>query len=337
MSETETEMENNRRVKRLIRRLGRTGLNIFILGLGGHTYPVGKTLNSFTSFEDRARLVHHLASSGVNFFDTTWIEEVKLLADSFKRADITEDKFVSLQFVDGLSDPEWRKKLRQEIEVRLEILDYTQAPLFLIGMGNSDISYPELIAACRAMAGLKEERLIQNIGLSCHKVELFPLISEAIQETNLIDYIMIRFNWKYQQANEGLFPVAKEHDVGIIIMKVFCWDCGPPDWIRDISVFDPVTDDDRIGQTLRLAPAQRCLVWSIQNSPCDAVIISMNALWETQQNIQALQSLDSNVNVNDFWDYSNRLWNRRDLKMLSLHAQSKMIRERAKKLLKELT
>jgi len=276
------------------KRLGRTGFEISVLGLGGHTYPVEDNGHSPQHHELRGRLIGHLISSGVNYFDTTWLHEVKLLSDSFKRADVKEQTFVSLQYVDGISDPNWPRKLRQEIEARLTIMDYTYAPLFLMGMGNRNIAYTEVLAACEAMAKLREEGLIQNLGISCHTINLFPLISQVIQETDLIDYIMIRFNLRFQQANEALFPIAKKHDVGIIIMKVFCWNCGPNEWDKPIGVFEPVPKEHRIVNNLSLTPAQQNLIWSVQNSPCDIVVVAMNSIWEVNQNINALHPMIQN-------------------------------------------
>ncbi len=318
---------------RKVRRLGRTGFEVAVLGLGGHTYPVGHGPLFFISPEERAGIIRYLVDSGVNYFDTTWIEEVKMLADSFKRADIREDALVSLQYVDSISGPCWRRNLRQEIETRLSILSYSHAPLFLMGMGNESVSYAELVAACEAMTKFKEEGLIRNIGISCHKIELFSLISRAIQETDLIDYVMIRFNWKYRQANEELFPVAKAHDVGIVAMKAFCWDCRPGHWDSRISVFEPGRYSS-IQNSFGLTPAQRNIVWCLDNAPCAVVVPAMNTLREAEENIRALQFIGAGVSTDDFVDYSKRLSDRRELTWLAFHAESSTIRERAKHLLK---
>ena len=276
------------------KKLGRTGFEISVLGLGGHTYQVDDNGRNSKHHEYRDRLISQLISSGVNYFDTTWLHEVKLLSDSFKRADVKEKTFVSLQYVDGISDPNWHRKLRQEIEARLTIMDYAYAPLFLMGMGSRNVAYADVLSACKEMAKLREEGLIRNLGISCHRVNLFPLISRVIQETDLLDYIMIRFNLKFQQANEVLFPIAKKHDVGIIIMKVFCWNCGPNEYDKPSGAFKPVPKEHRVTNNLSLTPAQQNLLWSIQNSPCDSVVVSMNSIWEVDQNINALLSINQN-------------------------------------------
>ncbi len=311
--------------KRVVRRLGRTGFEVNVLGLGGHTYPVGDEPGCYLSPEARAHLIRYLVSAGVNYFDTTYVEEVELLADSLRRADIKKDMLISL-YGGSLIDQQWREKLRHEIESRLDILGYASAPLFIISVGNGEASYSDIVAACEAMARLKEEKLAHNIGISCHAINLFPLIGRVIRETDAIDYIMIRFNWKFQQANEGLFPIAEEHDVGIVGMKLFCWDCGPGSWDKRISVFEPV---DRVENDQSLTPAQRHLLWCIRNSPCDVFVPAMNSMREAEQNIQALKSMDAEVGTDDFEKYGVRLWDREEIKKLALHAESETIRVRA--------
>jgi len=317
---------------RIVRRLGRTGFEVNVLGLGGHTYPVGNGPDHFMTAEDRAKLVHYLVSSGANYFDTTWIEEVELLADSLSRANVKEKVLVSLHG-GCLTEPQWSRELRQGIEARLDILGFTDASLFIVNVGDREASYAEVISACETLQKLKEEHIVQNIGLSCHTISLFPVISRVIRETDMIDYIMVRFNWKFQQANEELFPVAEDHDVGIVGMKLFCWDCSPGFWDRRISVFEPVNREHRTENEPSLTPAQRHLLWCIQNSPCDVFVPAMNSMWEVEQNIQALRSMGIKVGTDDFERYRVRLWNEKEIKKLALHAESKTIRERAEILL----
>src|SRR3990172_11369392 len=138
---------------KLLRRLGRTGFEVNVLGLGGHVYPVGHGPDCFKTPDDRAHLIRYLVSSGVNYFDTTYIEEVELLADSFRRADIKEDVVISL-YGGSLVDLQWRQKIRSEIEARLDLLGYTNAPLLFISVGNGDASYGDVVAVCEAMMKL---------------------------------------------------------------------------------------------------------------------------------------------------------------------------------------
>jgi len=278
--------------------------------------------------DGRAQLIHYLVSSGVNYFDTTYVEEVTLLADAFGRANVKDDVLISL-YGGFISDRQWRQKLRSEIESRLDILGYSRAPLFLVSVGDGDASYADVVAACEEMRAFKEEKLVSNIGLSCHAINLFPTIGRIIRETDMIDYIMIRFNWKFQQAKEELFPIAEAHNVGIVGMKVFCWDCAPSQWDMKISVFEPAGCENRAGNNLSLTPAQRHLSWCIQNSPCDVVVTAMNTMREAVENTQCIGSIGVKAGTDEFEEYGHRLWNKMELKKLALYAESKTIRERA--------
>ena len=315
------------------RRLGRTGFEVGVLGLGGHTYPVGDEGDCFATFDQRAGLVQTLANAGTNYFDTTWMNEVELLADSFKRTGLGDKAVVSLQYVDGISMPDWRAKLRSEIETRLSVMGYSSAPLFIMGVGNDEVPYSEIAAAAEALAKFKAEGLIKNIGMSCHQFNKFPLLAKLIDETDLLDYMMIRFNWKYQQADEALFPTAQAHDVGIVLMKVFCWDCGPGQWGRRISVFEPVQSQPPVSQAAELSPAQRSVIWNLQNAPAAVVVPAMNAPWEAEQNIAAIRALDMPAETSGFPGFAERLWLPAELERLANEAESATIRERARRLM----
>jgi aryl-alcohol dehydrogenase-like predicted oxidoreductase len=314
------------------RRLGRTGLQASILGVGGHTYPVGNGVDDFCTPEDRARLIRRLVDGGVTYFDTTWLNEVELLADSLRRADVRERVVVSLQFVDGISDPNWRQKLRRELETRLQVMSYDRAPLFIMGVGNHRPPQTEIAAACEAMQSLKEEGVIQNIGVSCHDLGAFEKIGAVIEASDLLDYLMIRYNWKFPQAREQLFPIAQAHDVGIVAMKVFCWDCGPDHWDRRISVFEPVQAEERVPRTEQLNAAQRSLLWCLHSAPCATTAPSINAMWEAEQLLQAVETASPNVAIDDFPLYRDRLDRAEQLGLMATGAESAAIRDRARAL-----
>lgn len=314
------------------RRLGRTGRSVSILGVGGHTYPVGHSPDAFCTPEERARLIRRLVDRGVNYFDTTWLNEVELLADSFRRAAIREPVHVSLQFVDGISDPNWRQKLRSELESRLRVMGYDRAPLFLMGVGNGRPPLSEIAAACEALHALKVEGVVENIGVSCHDLEAFAKIARVIEDSDLLDTMMIRYNWKFRQAAEQLFPVARQHDVGIVVMKVFCWDCGPDHWDRRISVFEPTAPEERAPPAGPLNAAQRALLWCLETAPCATTVPSINAPWEAEQLLQAVEADAGEIETADFARYRDRLDNPEALQAMAARAESAAIRDRARHL-----
>lgn len=311
--------------------LGRTGLRVSALGLGGHTYPVGP--EGFRTHGERAQLVARLVEGGVNYFDTTWLNEVELLADSFRRSGLGEGCHVSLQFVDGISDPDWREKLRGELEGRLAVLGYACAPLFLMGVGNRRPEPREIFAALEAMARLREEGLIRWIGLSCHELSRFDALADAIEQTDLIDYLLLRFNPKYPEAAGRLLPVARSRNVGVVGMKVFCWDCGPDQWGRRISVFEPAGDPGAAPPAPGWTPAQESLRWVLQQPGISTTVPAMNAEWEVAQNLAAAADLREPADPSCFGRFRDRLWDPEALAELARSAESAAIRQRAAALL----
>jgi predicted aldo/keto reductase-like oxidoreductase len=218
------------------RMLGRTGLEVSVLGVGGHTYPVGEGASDYATHEQRASVVARLLEGGVNYFDTTWLNELELLVDSFKRLGVlgrvhqstapAERIVVSLQSVDGCTDlpPEPRARLREEVTSRLALLELDAAPLFIVGMGNGHPTPARVADICAALAELVAEGLIEHAGMSCHDVTAFDTIADAIEGGAALDYLMLRFNPKWPQAAR-LLQVAARENIGVVGMKVFCWDC----------------------------------------------------------------------------------------------------------------
>jgi aryl-alcohol dehydrogenase-like predicted oxidoreductase len=182
------------------------------------------------------------------------------------------------------------------------------------------------------MHALKEEGVIQNIGVSCHDLEAFAKVAAVIEAMDLLDYMMIRYNWKCPQAREQLFPVAEAHDVGLVAMKVFCWDCGPDHWDKRISVFEPVGAAERTPRPRQLNPAQRSLLWCLQTAPCATTVPSINALWEAEQLLQAVEAVETAASTQDFGSYRDRLYDLEQLEQLAAGAESAAIRDRARHL-----
>jgi aryl-alcohol dehydrogenase-like predicted oxidoreductase len=260
---------------------------------------------------------------------------VELLADSFRRAEISNHPYVSLQYVDGMSDPAFREKLHPQLESRLQILGWDHAPLFLTGVGNNHPSLQQMEAALVEMNKLKAEGLIGNIGVSCHELDKMDDLAQVIENCDLVDYLLVRYNWKCQQAAHHLFPAALTHNIGVVIMKVFCWDCGPGFWDRRISFFEPTDMAGREHHPTQLNAAQRSLLWCIRNSPCATTVPSINAMWEAKQLLAAIAAFPEHesVDTSDFVALQNRLDDPQFLSLLSEKAESADIRARAQALI----
>ncbi|MBN1865777.1 hypothetical protein JW916_00660 [Candidatus Sumerlaeota bacterium] len=316
------------------RGLGRTGLSVSVLGLGGHAYLAGDDEKDFCLVDQRVALFRYLVSEGLTFFDTMWPNEVRLLAETFRRAGIGPGLQVAMQYANGLSQRNWRGNLRREVESRLEIMGYSSAPLFAVGVGNVGVPYSEIVAGVQALDALKAEGIVDRIGIACHQTCCYPLLARLIDEEAPIDYLLVRFNWKHAEARVHLFESAARRDVGLILMKVFCWDRGPRQWHRRISVFEPLVPQERIGRSAALSPAQRCLIWTLRQCPSAIAVCGMNAMWEAEQNVRALDHLDEEVDTSDFEAFAARLWTPDCVAEIARSAESPVTRRRALDILK---
>jgi aryl-alcohol dehydrogenase-like predicted oxidoreductase len=184
------------------------------------------------------------------------------------------------------------------------------------------------------MARLRDAGLVEHIGVRCHELGHFPVLVQAIERTDLVDYMMIRFNHKFQQAREELFEVAKQRNIGVVAMKVFCWDGGPDQWDRRISVFEPVPTGNQNADCCGLTPAQKGLIWALQNSPAAVAVPAINAVWEADECLSAVGQLATPIDSSEFAPYTDKLWRESDLSSLAEGAESKAIRDRARALLR---
>jgi aryl-alcohol dehydrogenase-like predicted oxidoreductase len=205
----------------LYRTLGRTGLNVSLLGLGsGGASRLGQRYN-FSSSETE-RLVTRALDSGVNLIDTapTYSQSESLLGQAL--SGVPRDKYVlCTKFQpraggDQLHSPD---DLRASLESSLRGLRTDFIDVFYLH-GIAPASYaavrdhflPELTAA-------KQQGLIKHIGITeryqtDHHHKMAPM---AISDGNF-DVIMVGFNLLSPSAVTTVLPLACAHQVGIVVM-----------------------------------------------------------------------------------------------------------------------
>jgi aryl-alcohol dehydrogenase-like predicted oxidoreductase len=353
------------------RTLGRTGLAVSTLGVGGHTYPVGDGPDYYASQKQRAALIGRLLEAGVNYFDTTWLNELELLVDSFDRlgvldrvnpmpghagADPSERIVVSCQAVDGCTDlpDEPREQLRKEVMQRLSLLKLNCLPLFIVGIGNGHPSAARVIDICTALDELRAEGLISCPGLSCHDVTAFDTIADIIEDGARIDYLMLRFNPKWPNAATRLLKVAAEENIGVVLKVFFCYDC-PRDaspasgashmWTRRVSVFEPKSATAE-SQAASASQSKEALTWVLQHEPIATIVPSINATWEAEANIAAATEASGRPRLaamgqaapmpQELAGAAQRLWSKADVQELADQAEAQVIKDRCAAALEDL-
>jgi len=264
--------------------LGRTGLKVSELGLGGHEYrrwlPRERDNKEFLKTQpQRNKLIERAIDAGVNYFDTTFVEEAESLGSAVKALGRREDIYISAMIVglfknmEEASPTRWREMIVEGVEERLRLLQTDHVDIFRICMPENDYSRNKMEITLKVLEEMKDQGKIGSIGASNHESRF---LAELIRKYDCFDSIMIRYNYHLREAKEILFPLCKALNIGVVVMKPFSW----PYYGISFAHFRPV--DLEIGY---YTPAQTGLRW-ILNSPEVATIVpGVNSLDELEENL----------------------------------------------------
>jgi aryl-alcohol dehydrogenase-like predicted oxidoreductase len=273
--------------------LGRTGLKVSELGVGGHEYrrPLPTTLghwgeidaDQFTQTQpERNRLIQRAVDEGVTFFDATQPEETKSLGLALKELGMKDDVHVALMILTPFSKmvenprSEWRQLIRDDVETSLRLLQRDYADVLNMHMPERDYSQDRLHVALEVLERLKDEGKIGFIGASSHELRF---LSEIMRRYDCFDSVMIRYNYHLQEARDVVFPLAKALEVGVVVMKPLAW----PYYGIPFTRFDPGD-----GEGSAATPAQHGLRWVLNVPEVTTVVPGMNTLAELDENLAAI-------------------------------------------------
>jgi predicted aldo/keto reductase-like oxidoreductase len=188
------------------RKLGRTGLQVSVVGFGG-------TWISQLSMDKAVKVVQRAFELGINYFDTAKLDgdsEEKLGAalkdvrDECVLATKTASRTRSESLADFKSSLGRLKTDRLDL-IQLHGIDDEKTLRKAMGSGGS-------LEMCKKA---RSEGLVDFIGITSHK----PRVLIKAIETNEFDTILVPLNVVTRQALEDLLPRAKELDIGVAIMK----------------------------------------------------------------------------------------------------------------------
>lgn len=231
----------NKRIKRadeiLSRVLGKTGVELPILGYGGAALPAkwGNTLST----EDRVKLVRHAYDSGIRYFDTaisyTYDDSQAIIGQALK--DVRDDVFITtkVDFWDTTkSDGRFTKvpkgEASRQVEMNLKELrsDYIDA-IFIHGTpGVEQMTVDQCMDVHAELVKARDRGLVRFVGFSAHHYFDKAL---ALISTSQFDLCMLAYGY-LPRGNSRLFSpqttelrnacLAKAHELkmGIVAMKI---------------------------------------------------------------------------------------------------------------------
>ena len=184
--------------------LGKTGLNISRVGLGG--IPIQRI-----DAEGTKQLVHQLMDAGVNYIDTARGYTVSEQYLGYALESI-RDKFV----LATKSMARTKEAMAKDIDISLGNLKTDYIDLYQVH--NPNMAQLEQVlaqgGALEALLEAKEQGKIGHIGLTAHSVEVF----EKALELPWVETIMFPYNIVETQG-EALIKKCAEKKIGFVDMK----------------------------------------------------------------------------------------------------------------------
>ncbi len=196
------------------RRLGRTGLEVTALSMGGAGIGRGGVTD-----DEAVEAVHRAIELGINYLDTAPLY-----------GDCESERRVGLALTGSWREkiylatktgthPEWRGNFsasttRRSIENSLHLLGTDYLDVCLVHDPSSMEPVIAKDGAFEELQHMREEGLVRFIGLGVREHEFHRI---AI-ETGVVDVILTHFDYTLlrQTAAESLLPLAAEHDIGVI-------------------------------------------------------------------------------------------------------------------------
>ena len=217
--------------------LGRTGVELPMLGYGGAALP--RKWGNALSTADRVKLVRHAYDSGIRYFDTaisyTYSESQAIIGQALK--DVRDNVFITTKVdywnparPDGTYAKVPKGEATRQVEMNLKELksDYIDAILIHGTPGVEQMTVDQCMEVQAELAKAQDKGLVRFVGFSAHHYFDKAL---ALIETNEFDLCMLAYGY-IGRGHARLFSprtielrdacLAKAHDLcmGIVAMKV---------------------------------------------------------------------------------------------------------------------
>jgi predicted aldo/keto reductase-like oxidoreductase len=187
-------------------RLGKTNLQVSRIGFGG--IPIQKQPE-----EEAVQIVRSCLDLGITFIDTSRMytnsEERIGKAIAGRRDEVILATKSATQTSDGVAN---------DLETSLKNLNTDYVDLYQF----HNVSTPEHLQAVLAPGGplevvqkARQEGRVRHIGITSHRLS----VAKEALVTDCFETVMIALNFVNTEAVEEILPLAKERDIGVIIMK----------------------------------------------------------------------------------------------------------------------
>lgn len=186
------------------RRLGRTGLQVSLLGVGGGYLMLNE-------HQIGTQIYQRAVDLGLNYFDGRYGQSSTMQRPVLGRH--RERCIVATKTADSTKEGALRR-----IDEDLEELGTDYLDIFYLRTYTREMLDAHMApgGSIEGMLEARDQGKIRAIGLSNHSD---PAVSVAGIETGLFDVVLFPLNIVRREALDGLIPAAQKHDVGLAVMK----------------------------------------------------------------------------------------------------------------------
>jgi len=217
--------------------LGKTGIELPILGYGGAALP--KKWGNSLSTKDRVKLVRHAYDKGIRYFDTSistgYADSQTIIGEALK--DVRDNAFIATKVDfwntarrDGRITKVPKGETTRQVEMNLRELksDYIDAIMIHGTPGVEQMTVDQCMEVQAELAKARDKGLVRFVGFSAHHYFDKAL---ALISTNEFDLCMLAYGY-IARGHARLFSprtielrnacLAKAHELGmgIVAMKV---------------------------------------------------------------------------------------------------------------------
>jgi len=188
------------------RRFGRTGLQVSIIGFGG-------TWISELDRDSAVQVVRKAFDCGINYFDTA-----KLDGDSEEKIGLALKDVRDKCVIATKTGSRTKKESLEDVKSSLQRLKTDRIDLIQLHGIDDEKTLAKAMGQDGSLQTCKQARakgLVDFIGITGHK----PRVLLKAIKTGEFDTVLVPLNLVTRQALEELLPTAKEHNVGVAIMK----------------------------------------------------------------------------------------------------------------------
>ncbi|OHB73935.1 MAG: hypothetical protein A2Z25_05390 [Planctomycetes bacterium RBG_16_55_9] len=260
--------------------LGKTGLRVSEIGIGGHSWaykqvPDGKGGYRRPTVDEAVQIIGEAMDKGVNFLDScTALEESSTPGEAIKRLGARDKILVSIRVSHKMKGIKADKdEIYKWTEDRLKLWQTDYVDFCLLCNTENDTpqsGYWDMSYSIEALDKLKQQGKIRFTGFGCHFTP--ELFLEAFDKFgDHFDTCSMPYNIRHRAA-EKILPAAKKKNLGVITIKPFARGALLKD--RDLKGADAGLPRDMIAFVL-------------ENKQVDICTCGVHTLEQTRENLSA--------------------------------------------------